>query len=71
MQQYILIPELACIVRKDADDGRHVAYHGMKLPSASRNYRELLSGSITERNLYWDVPERNGYPLITCTKEST
>jgi len=72
MQQFIFIPEMACIVRKDAEDGRHVAYHGHGYAkTAERNYNDLLAGHLTECQLYWDRPGRIGYRNIAFTKETT
>lgn len=56
MQQYIVIPELGCIVRKIAPDGRHAAYFGLGATSGPRRcVEELRSGDRPESSLIWDI----------------
>lgn len=55
MQQYIVIAELGCIVRKIADDGCHVARFGPRwLSDAHYHCRRLRLGELAESALYWD-----------------
>lgn len=69
MQQYIIIPELRCIVRKIAPDGDHMAYFGLRtssLVAMQMCYDDLLAGSRGEGSLIWDSSRtRDGYHPVT------
>lgn len=72
MQQYIVIPELGCLVRKDASDGRHFAYFGL----GSRWGPEIClhqfrSGDRNEGSLIWDTARAGlGYTTISFKEPS-
>jgi len=52
VQKYILIPEVPCIIRKEADGGGHIA-HYVRLSNAERDFRELTVGFLDEHILTW------------------
>lgn len=70
MQQYIMIPELHCIVRKIAPDGDHFAnfsqYNGDYM---ARSFRRLLDGDLTEDSYSWSTL-RSTRHLVTFSTES-
>lgn len=66
MQQYMVIPELGCIVRKIASDGKHIAYFGLRTSGPQRCCEELRNGGRDEGSLIWDFSRtRDGYRPVT------